>query len=53
MGNKKYHKNITAEVIILYEDTGLTEREIAFKLNIPLKQVQKIINENCNFYDDM
>lgn len=46
------HFNVIGKVIQLYEDKGLTQEQIAIQLHIPLKQVEKIIRENCNYYEE-
>jgi len=46
------HFNVVGKVIHLYEDEGLTQQQIALQLRISLKQVDKIIRENCNYYED-
>lgn len=48
MSHKK-NFNLDKTVILMYEDEGLTITEIAKRLNKPLKQIEKIVNENCNF----
>ena len=49
MGDKKHHKNYVSSIIILYEDNGLTCNENAAKLNLSLKFVEKVVNDNCHY----
>lgn len=51
MTNTEPH-SLVKKCIQLYEDHGMTVKEIAQKLNEPVKRIQKIIDINCNVYED-
>lgn len=51
MTNKDPH-SLVKKCIHMYEDAGMTVKEIAEKLKEPEKRIQKIIDNNCNVFGE-